>query len=151
MGLTQGDKIGVCGISMGAHIVYAALLREKRIKAACAILGSPYFSDDELDDSPHMFAEKIYPTPIISLNGCDDDIVPCRHAKEFHETLKDIYKEIPEKQKYIEFPGEGHFFTESGWNNLWTEVMEWFHTYLMSEEHDKIDAYTQITEKYKSK
>ncbi|MCK9225619.1 MAG: alpha/beta hydrolase [Candidatus Muirbacterium halophilum] len=151
MGITQGDKIGVCGISMGAFIVYAALLREKRIKAACSILGSPYFSDDEYDDSPHMFTEKIYPTPILSLNGSDDDIVCCKYAKEFHENLHNLYKECPQNQKYIEYDGENHFFTEQGWNKLWTQATNWFDIFLMNKNHENIDAYTQITEKYKKK
>lgn len=149
MNITKGDKIGVCGISMGAYICYAACVKEPRIKAVSALLGSPVFEDDE-EDSPHLFIDKFKDKAILSQTGMEDKVVPCGQAKEFHELLKQKFPENADNFEYIEYPNEGHTFSEHKWEQLWNINLAWFESRLKTLEENKIDAYTQITEKYKN-
>ncbi|MCP3957021.1 MAG: alpha/beta fold hydrolase, partial [bacterium] len=45
-GLTDGSRLGVCGISMGGFVAYGAPLADRRIEAATPILGSPRWKLD---------------------------------------------------------------------------------------------------------
>jgi len=118
------EKIGICGISMGGYIVYAAILIEPRLKVATAILGSPNWKTESIK-SPHNNPEKFYPVALLSQNAGKDESVPPGFAKELHKKLKDYYKETPEKLKYIEYPESGHFMREEDWNDLWENVLNW--------------------------
>ncbi len=126
------NKIGVCGISMGGHIAYAAALRDKRIKAAAPVLGTPRWKA-LTDKSPSAKAGDFFPCAILSQNGGADDVVPPDGAREFHAELQKYYSVIPERQMYIEFDGAGHSVPEQDWYMLWDNVLSWFDRFLISE------------------
>ncbi len=125
------NKIGVCGISMGGHIAYAAALRDKRIKAAAPILGTPCWKA-LVEKSPFDRASEFFPCAILSQNGGADDIVPPDGARAFHAELKKYYGVIPEREMYIEFDGAGHAVPEQDWYMLWDNVISWFDRFLIS-------------------
>ncbi|MFW5782117.1 MAG: alpha/beta hydrolase family protein [Candidatus Muiribacteriaceae bacterium] len=147
LGITQGDKFGVIGISMGAYITYAALIREKRIRVACPVIGSPVIAENEY--SPHNNPDKIYPRPLLIQNSKDDTVVPVDATRDFLEKLKTTYADRADLIKYIEYKGEDHFFTENAWNDVWKNVITFLDSYFLEEEIGSMDAYTDITEKYR--
>lgn len=124
MGLADPDKIGISGISMGGYITYSAVLRDKRIKAAMPILGSPKWRSG-IAESPHKHARKFFPVALLSQNAGKDESVPPRFAREFHGTLMSHYKKSPERLCYREYPNSGHFMQEDEWNELWENVLDW--------------------------
>ncbi len=124
------NRIGVCGVSMGGHITYAAALRDKRIKAAAPILGTPYWKA-LCDKSPANKVSDFFPCAILSQNGGADDIVPPDGARAFHKELKKYYSVIPEREMYIEFDGASHMVPEQDWYMLWDNVMSWFDKFLI--------------------
>lgn len=124
------NKIGVCGISMGAHIAYAAAIRDRRIKAAAPILGTPSWKAF-YDKSPALRAAEFFPCAILSQTGGADEVVPPGPAREFHAELKKYYSVIPEREMYIEFDGSGHTVPEQDWYMLWDNVISWFDKFLI--------------------
>jgi len=127
--MSDPSKIGICGISMGGYITYGGILKDRRIKAAAPVLGSPKWKNSIME-SPHHYPEKFFPTAILSQNAGKDFTVPAGMAEEFHNTLKPYYKEEPEREKFLVFPDSEHFMIESDWNCLWNNVVEWFERYL---------------------
>ncbi|MBI2841336.1 MAG: alpha/beta hydrolase [Acidobacteria bacterium] len=121
-GMVQGDRLGACGISMGACIVYRAMTLDKRIVAATAILGST--------GSPHLQPASFFPAALLSQNAAQDEVVDPREARDFHTRLTPLYASIPDHQAYIELEGEGHMMSESGWGKLWKNAVEWFERFL---------------------
>lgn len=124
------NKLGVCGISMGGHIAYAAALRDRRFKAAAPILGTPRWKAFE-EKSPSLRASEFFPCAILSQTGGADDVVPPGPAREFHAELKKYYSVIPEREMYIEFDGAGHQVPEQDWYMLWDNVISWFDRFLI--------------------
>jgi dienelactone hydrolase len=124
------NKIGVCGISMGAHIAYAAAIRDRRIKAAAPILGTPSWKAFH-DKSPALRAAEFFPCAILSQTGGADEVVPPEPARAFHAELKKYYSVIPEREMYIEFDGSGHTVPEQDWYMLWDNVISWFDKFLI--------------------
>jgi uncharacterized protein len=129
IGLARADGIGAAGISMGAFIVYRAVLDDRRIQAAAALLGSPEWRLP-WPESPHLHPEKFYPTPLLSQCAGADQSVPPRFARRFHERLAPFYRTEPERLRYVEFPGAGHFMPEPDWNRLWDHTLEWFRRFI---------------------
>lgn len=129
-GFADPEKIGVSGISMGGYITYAAVLADRRIKAAAPILGSPKWKTSDME-SPHHHPDKFFPTALLAQNAGDDQNVPPKFAREFHKCLQPFYKEKPERLCYIEYPGAGHFMPEHDWNQLWENVLQWFEHFLV--------------------
>jgi uncharacterized protein len=128
-GFAEEDKIGITGISMGGFITYGAVLADRRIKAAAPILGNPRWNDAG-EKSPHRCADRFYPTALLAQNAGDDEHVPPRFAREFHEQLLPYYAEMPARVKYVEFPREHHFMSEGSWNELWHNTLQWFEEFL---------------------
>jgi hypothetical protein len=114
---------------MGGYITYAGVLRDKRIKVATPVLGSPKWKT-VFEESPHHYPEKFFPVALLSQNAGKDSAVPATMSEEFHKKLKPYYKEEPEREKFIVYPESEHFMIESDWNCLWNNVVEWFRKYL---------------------
>jgi alpha-beta hydrolase superfamily lysophospholipase len=127
--LALPDRLGAGGISMGGYIVYRALLEERRIRAAAAILGSPQWRLP-WPESPHRHPDRFYPTALLSQCAELDQSVLPRFAREFHRQLEPHYAQAPERLRYVEFPGVGHFMPEPAWDQLWDNVLQWFRRFL---------------------
>ncbi len=129
MGYSNPHKLGVTGISMGGFITYGAVVHERRLKAAAPVLGSPKWRINH-SGSPHHNTDNFFPTALLSQNAGDDEHVSPRPAREFIEVLKPYYQEAPERLKHVEFPGVRHIMPEKEWNELWHNVLEWFHSFM---------------------
>lgn len=130
-GLVRAGRLGACGISMGACIVYRAVTLEKRIVAATAILGSP---DLGTADSPHLQPGSFFPVALLSQNAALDEVVDPGQARGFHARLSPLYTSSPDRQGYIELAAEGHMMSESGWEERWKNAIEWFERFLPWQE-----------------
>ena len=130
------EKFAVCGISMGGHTAFRALLNDKRISVAVPILGSPQWRLDS-PLSPHHFIEVFYPCKVLAINAGADESVPPHDSKEFIEKLTEVYKNrilkdedvtshVEDMVKYIEIPNAPHIMSENDWNILWGHVLDWF-------------------------
>jgi len=128
-GYSNADKLGVTGISMGGYITYGAVMRERRLKAAAPILGSPKWRVNH-SESPWQHPDKFFPTALLTQNAGDDEHVSPRPAKEFFELLKPYYQEAPERLNHVEFPGVRHIMPEKEWNELWHNVIAWFYRFM---------------------
>lgn len=128
-GIILADKIGLIGVSMGGYIAYAALLAERRIKAASVILGSPYWWEADFD-SPHQHLEGFFPCAILSQNAGLDQSVPAHYARDFHRHLSPYYQSAPERQHYIEYPESGHFMREQDWHQCWGNSLDWLERFV---------------------
>jgi uncharacterized protein len=129
-GLADPERICVSGISMGGYITYSAVLKDKRIKAALPILGSPRWRSS-LPDSPHSHPDKFFPVALFSQNAGKDESVPPGFAREFHEHLVPYYRKAPERLCYREYPNSGHFMQEDEWNALWNNALDWLDRFLV--------------------
>jgi len=119
---------GVTGISMGGFISYGAPLADSRVAVAAPILGNPVWSQEEAL-SPH-FAVNSYPAvALLAQNGGSDTSVPPQGARDFHRELTGR-SDWKGKSAFLEFAGEGHFFSEASWNSLWSNVTQWFVSHL---------------------
>jgi uncharacterized protein len=132
-GISEQDKIGVAGISMGGYITYASALVEPRINVLAPILGSPEWKS-RAGSPPSKHPEKFFPRAILIQNAGKDESVLPRYSREFHETLKSYYAKAPERLKYVEFPDSGHFMKEEDWNVLWDNVLNWFDGFFLNKQ-----------------
>jgi uncharacterized protein len=124
-GYARADRIGAAGISMGGYILYRALLNDRRIRAAAALLGSPRWPR-AFPESPHLAPEQYFPTALLSQCAGEDRSVPPRFARELHARLEPFYHPAPERLRYVEFPGVGHFMPADDWDRLWQNTLDWF-------------------------
>jgi len=131
-GLAHPDRVGISGISMGGYIAYGAMLRDRRLRVAAPILGSPLWN---APDSPHLTLDRFFPAAILSQNAGQDQSVPPQYARDFHWHLRQHYGADPERQRYVEFPDSGHFMGEEDWTLLWANVVGWFDRFLAGETH----------------
>jgi dienelactone hydrolase len=123
-------KMAITGVSMGGYITFLSITLEKRLKAAMPILGSPFFPGrPEL--SPCLQPENFFPVALLIQNAAQDKSVNPGHARKFAVELQDLYRNQPEKLKYVEFPESGHFMQEHEWNSLWANCINWLHTFLI--------------------
>lgn len=133
LGVSRPWQIGAAGISMGGAICYAAPLAERRIQAIAPLVARPRWWPDS-PASPHHFRDEFFPVAVLSQTGGADDEVPPRHAREFHEALKEHYSGAPHRLEYHEYEGAGHAFPGEQWEQAWDRVLAWFDRYLYHEQ-----------------
>jgi len=121
-GVTRPGRIGIAGISMGALIAYEAIPQDRRVGAAVCMLGSTR----DLRVRP----EDMFPMALLSQCGSADVNVPPDAAREFHSHLEPLYREAPERQRYVEFPGVGHFMPAEVWDRLWGNTVGWLERFV---------------------
>jgi dienelactone hydrolase len=126
--LIDASKLGLIGISMGSFISYKLLVEETRIKCASLFLGNPRWGD--LPESPHLFADNIHPTALLTLLAGKDDVVPPTDAKAFHQELLPQYASSPERLKLVEYPESDHMMEEADWNAAVAETKQWFKQFI---------------------
>ncbi|MGG1555160.1 alpha/beta hydrolase family protein [Paenibacillus ferrarius] len=148
----DAERVGISGISQGGFVSFVAITREKRIKAAAPLVASPDLTDtwghslpfvelesdlqeEILRHSPLRNYEAIPPVALLVQNGNADPIVPVGGVRKLNEHLKELYKEMPERYRYIEYDGRGHETVYEGSerpNIMREEVIDWFRRFLHS-------------------
>lgn len=131
-GWARIDRLGIAGVSMGGFITYAAIVAEPRLRVATPILGSPEWKLPR-PDSPHLHPDRFFPIALLSQAAANDETVPARFARTFHEGLTDLYATAPDRLKYIEYPDEGHFLTSEAWVSVKQQMQEWFQRFMRDE------------------
>ena len=129
LGWVHEGRLGITGRSMGGEISYAAVVNEPRIRAAAPMVGSPEWTLP-WPDSPHRHAERFYPVPILSHSAELDEYVPATYIRDFRDRLAPLYAQSPERLRYIEYPGVGHFLTPELWRETYRRVVAWFARWL---------------------
>jgi uncharacterized protein len=128
--------LGIVGISFGGYIAFEAARRERRLRLAIPILGSPDWTvgarGDEwmLDRSPHLSADAFAPTALLIINAGLDENVPPAAARSFAEALAPHYRDTPDRLRYLEYPGSGHFMREQDWRDAWVTCVDWARRFL---------------------
>ncbi|HEY3355088.1 MAG TPA: alpha/beta fold hydrolase [Polyangia bacterium] len=128
-GAARPERLGLAGISMGALVAYRAALVERRATAAACLLGSPRWRQP-WPESPHLHAGRFFPLALLSQCAGADQAVPPDAARDFHAQLAPLYRAAPERLRYVEIPGVGHFMPEPQWQELWGNVLAWFDRFL---------------------
>jgi hypothetical protein len=103
------DSVSIAGVSMGAYIVYRALLLEPSIGSAVALLGSP----EGLDFA--AFAG----IPLLSITAECDENVPPDAARSLHRFLGNT------STHYLELPGAGHLLDATSWERAIEATAAW--------------------------
>jgi dipeptidyl aminopeptidase/acylaminoacyl peptidase len=121
-GLADERRLAVGGISMGGYITYGAVVADRRIQTAVALLGSPEWDHP---DSPHLHSDRFFPTALLSITGGADENVPPDSARAFHRVLEERYRDAPERLKYVEIEGAPHLMHAADWARAVRETVEW--------------------------
>jgi dienelactone hydrolase len=133
LGWSRPGRLGTCGISMGGFILFGlfgAVGARCPIDAVATLIASPRWR--HVSPSPHERPERYFPTPLLMLTGGADLTAAPDDARALHEDLRPRYAAAPERLRYVEYPGEGHMFSEAAWHQAWDEVLTWFARFLRS-------------------
>jgi uncharacterized protein len=128
-GWAQPGRLGLAGISMGGCVAYRAVQLERRVSAAVAILGLPAWPA-ETEHSPHLRPEAFVPVALLSQVAGADANVPPGAARALHAELRPRYTAAPERERFIEYPGVGHFMPEAEWSEVLRNTTGWFERFL---------------------
>ncbi len=128
---SQGKKVAVSGISMGAYATYALMMINREVDLFVPFMGNPDFrfigskvySKLELS-GPIDNIDKIFPANIFIVNAGSDDVVDPNGARRFYNAIKPYYKDSPEKLDYLEYPESGHLMRPKDWFNAWDLFIE---------------------------
>ena len=150
--LIDEEKIGVAGTSMGGFITLGALTQYDWIKAAVSLMGMPCFKkfseygfkayengnisiDEEKKEKTLAIMEKydlsrqpekLMNRPLLFWHGKKDPIVPFSYTYDFYERIKPLYKDEPEKLKFIADEAAEHVVSNEGIFQL----VAWFDRFL---------------------
>jgi hypothetical protein len=132
LGLSDGRRLGMAGVSMGGYIVYGAVLAEPRLRAAAAIVSSPVWRGLP-ERSPHRRPEAFFPTALLTVTAGRDDMVPSGPARDFHQRLQPYYHEAPERLAALHLPAAGHLMAAADWRRVTGRLIDWFARFLAVE------------------
>lgn len=113
--------VALAGVSMGGIIVYRALVRGVRVRAAVALLGDPTWPREREDD----VAGEIARTPLLSVTAERDENVPPAAARRLHERLATHPRAI---HRYVELAGAPHLMGPEDWNRAMDAMVDWLTT-----------------------
>jgi uncharacterized protein len=102
-------SVSLAGVSMGAYVVYRALLLEPRIAAAVALLGSP----EGLDYA------RFSGMRLLSIVAERDEDVPPDAARALHARLGNA------RTNLLELPGAGHLVDAANWERAIDAAVAW--------------------------
>lgn len=128
-GWARPERLGIGGISMGGEITYAAIVNEPRLRVATPIVGSPEW-ELPWPESPHRHAERFFPVALFSQAAAEDEFVPTRSIRAFHEQLAPLYARAPERLCYLEYPHVGHRLSPHLWETSRQRTVAWFERFL---------------------
>lgn len=123
---SQGKKVAVYGVSMGAYATYALMMLNREADLFAPFMGNPDFRFigskvfSKLETiGPIDNVDKIFPANLFIINAGSDDVVDPNGARKFYEAIKPYYKTSPEKLEYLEYPESGHLMRPEDWFNAW--------------------------------
>ena len=125
-GTADAGRVAVAGISMGAFVVYRAVVEMPALRAAVAILGSPEWP---VGDSPHRHPEAFHAVALLSITAERDENVPPGPARELHRRLAEDHPR-PELARYVELPGAVHLMGAGDWDTTMRETLAWLTAHL---------------------
>jgi len=120
-GLADPARVSAVGISMGAYLLYRALVLEPALRAAVALLGSP---DWPHADSPHDSLDAFRRVALLSIVAECDVNVPPAAARRLHERL-DADHPDPERSRCVVLPGAQHLMGAGDWRVTMELTMSW--------------------------
>jgi len=134
----DSSRVGLLGVSMGAHTIYYHILKEKNpnVKVAVPINGSPTwqsfirryisnfptgafnFNEEDITKiekyieniEPLNYRENSREFPLLMINGEKDELIPINNNRKSYSELLNTYKN-KELIKFIEYEGVGHTVT----------------------------------------
>lgn len=128
---SQGKKVAVSGISMGAYATYALMMINREADLFVPFMGNPDFRFkgskvySTLEKSgPIDNIDKIFPAKLFIVNAGDDDIVDPDGARRFYNAIKPYYEKSPDNLEYLEYPESGHLMRPKDWFNAWDKLIE---------------------------
>lgn len=151
-GLTDGERVGVGGTSMGGIATYAALAEHSWLKAGAVLMGTPNITEYARDliarfnrthDEPlaeadvagplamlqeydlSIHPEKLLNRPLFIWHGKEDPVVPIGLSQSFYDQIKADY-ELEENLLFIQEEGRMHHLSKLSMNS----TAEWFHKHL---------------------
>jgi uncharacterized protein len=125
-------RLGIGGASLGGYITYAALVGERRLRAAVPFIASPEWRLP-LPASPHQHLERFFPVALFSQTAGRDEVVSPLPARRFHERLEPLYARAPERLRYREFPESMHMMRPQDWEEATRDAAEWLVRFVSSE------------------
>jgi uncharacterized protein len=128
-GWARKDRLGIGGRSMGGDVVFASVLVDSRLGAAASVVGSPKWALP-WPDSPHHHPQRFFPVALLSQTAELDEYVPAAPVREFHAELEPSYVRAPERNRYLEYPGVGHFLTPELNEESRRLLVAWFERWL---------------------
>ncbi|MGE6378845.1 prolyl oligopeptidase family serine peptidase [Peribacillus muralis] len=154
--LTDPDRIGVAGTSMGGIVTNGALAAYEWITAGVSLMGNPSYvayaelqmeeikkrklqfpvTDEEVGRVIEQLKafdlslnqDRLANRPLLFWHGAKDPIVPYQHAYQFYEGVKPGYDGVNERIEFILDPKAGHKVSREG--VLMTA--DWFEKHLLS-------------------
>ena len=109
---------GLCGISFGGMLAYAAPQRESRFRAVAAILGDPTWCH------PHAHLASYQEVRLLGWNGGRDIHVDPEPARRWLEHLQSTFPQG--RYEYHEYAHSDHFMTPEDWSHGWERTLTWF-------------------------
>jgi uncharacterized protein len=128
--LATASRIGVAGRSLGGNVAYAAVLADRRVRAAVSVVGSPEWTLP-WPKSPHHFPDRFYPTAIQAQAAEFDEHSPAAQITDFHIKLESFYLDDPSRNQYVEYLGAGHFLTPELNADSCRRLVAWFERWLI--------------------
>jgi hypothetical protein len=128
-GWARQDRVGVGGRSLGGNVAYAAVLADRRLRAAASVVGSPEWTLPRAH-SPHHHPGRFFPAAVLSQAAELDEFVPAGPIRDFHARLEPWYAAEPERIQYVEYPGTGHFLTPELNAESGRRLVAWFQRWL---------------------
>lgn len=128
-GWADAGRIGIAGVSMGGFVTYGAVLAERRLGAAVAVIASPEW-DWAGVASPHARPDAFFPVALFSVTAGSDELVPPAAARALHAALAPRYATAPARLRHAEVLGAGHMMPEPAWRGTWDEAAGWFTRFL---------------------
>ena len=123
------DGVGISGRSLGGNVCYAAVLADTRVRAIAPIVGSPEWTLPR-PHSPHHHPDRFFPAAILSQAAEFDEHCPPGPIRAFHAALKQWYTREPDRIRYVEYPGVGHFLTPELDAASCRNMVAWFERWL---------------------
>jgi uncharacterized protein len=128
-GLTTADGVGVCGRSLGGNVCYGAVLADTRVRAVTPVVGSPEWTLPR-PHSPHHHPDRFFPAALLTQAAEHDEHCPPEPIRDFHARLEPYYAGEPDRARYTEYHGVGHFLTPALNEETCRRVVAWFRRWL---------------------
>ena len=117
---------GMCGISFGGLMAYAAPQREKRLRAIAAILGDPSWCQ------PYEHVAHYQGVDLLAWNGGADQHVAAEPARHWMAHLAASFAHG--RYEFREYPESDHFMRPQDWEDGWNRTLTWFEDSLLGSE-----------------